>query len=495
MSFIFLLSGLFLGWSLGANVAGTVFGTAVETKMLKFKTAAWVASVFVVLGAVLQGGATSSTLTKLGSVNALAGSFTVALSAALSLFLMARIRIPVSSTQAVVGSIIGWDLFTGAFTDYSVLVGILSSWIITPLLAAFFTLIIFYLFNAFLNKHAIHIIHLDYYTRLGLLFACAFGAYSIGANNIASVMGMFIDASPFKDIFITMNYSIASSTQLFFLGSVAIAIGIFTYSHKNIKTVGNDLYKLSPLTGLIVVLSSSLVLFIFSSKALASFLHFLHLPSLPLVPVSSSQAIIGSIVGLSLSKGVHNMHYNVLGRISIGWLASPVLAGIICFFSLFVVQNVFDQTVYHPSYYTFDKHVMIKMEDERIDINKLSILNGKTYQSSNELRNELLNIEMGPRKKQIIAEISYYYPMRVDVKKIDYELEKQYFTQQDIEDLQKLSDNYLNHKWQLNEKLEEISNSWSFKPKGIKNNSYNRELQKKYDILYTTFKIKTLSID
>ncbi|HPK41306.1 MAG TPA: hypothetical protein PKZ69_06750, partial [Candidatus Cloacimonadota bacterium] len=177
------------------------------------------------------------------------------------------------------------------------------------------------------------------------------------------------------------------------------------------------------------------------------------------------------------------------------WLASPVLAGIICFFSLFVVQNVFDQTVYHPSYYTFDKHVMIKMEDERIDINKLSILNGKTYQSSNELRNELLNIEMGPRKKQIIAEISYYYPMRVDVKKIDYELEKQYFTQQDIEDLQKLSDNYLNHKWQLNEKLEEISNSWSFKPKGIKNNSYNRELQKKYDILYTTFKIKTLSID
>lgn len=95
MNYILLLSGLFLGWSLGANVAGTVFGTAVETKMLKFKTAAWVASIFVVLGAVLQGGATSSTLTKLGSVNALAGSFTVALAAALSLFFMARIRIPV----------------------------------------------------------------------------------------------------------------------------------------------------------------------------------------------------------------------------------------------------------------------------------------------------------------------------------------------------------------------------------------------------------------
>ena len=41
---IFLSSGLFLGWSLGANDAANVFGTAVGTRMVKFSTAAFICS-------------------------------------------------------------------------------------------------------------------------------------------------------------------------------------------------------------------------------------------------------------------------------------------------------------------------------------------------------------------------------------------------------------------------------------------------------------------
>lgn len=42
----FLSSGLFLGWSLGANDASNIFGTAVGTKMLRFTTAAVIACIF-----------------------------------------------------------------------------------------------------------------------------------------------------------------------------------------------------------------------------------------------------------------------------------------------------------------------------------------------------------------------------------------------------------------------------------------------------------------
>ena len=51
----FLSSGLFLGWSLGANDASNIFGTAVGTKMLRFGFAATIASVFIVLGSVISG--------------------------------------------------------------------------------------------------------------------------------------------------------------------------------------------------------------------------------------------------------------------------------------------------------------------------------------------------------------------------------------------------------------------------------------------------------
>ena len=54
--FVFLSSGLFLGWSLGANDAANIFGTAVGTKMVRFRTAAIIASVFVIIGAVFAGG-------------------------------------------------------------------------------------------------------------------------------------------------------------------------------------------------------------------------------------------------------------------------------------------------------------------------------------------------------------------------------------------------------------------------------------------------------
>ena len=81
--FLFLSSGLFLGWSLGANDAANVFGTAVGSRMLRFSTAATVCAVFVVLGAVISGAGPSQGLGQLGSVNAIGGSFTIALAAAI----------------------------------------------------------------------------------------------------------------------------------------------------------------------------------------------------------------------------------------------------------------------------------------------------------------------------------------------------------------------------------------------------------------------------
>ena len=64
---IFLFGGLFLGWSLGANDAANVFGTAVGTRMIRFKTAAIVCSIFVIiLGAIISGAGTTETLGKLG---------------------------------------------------------------------------------------------------------------------------------------------------------------------------------------------------------------------------------------------------------------------------------------------------------------------------------------------------------------------------------------------------------------------------------------------
>ena len=62
-----VLSGVFLGWSLGSNDASNVFGTAVASRMVKFWTAALLCSFFVILGALVLVGIMGNSL-NLGSL-------------------------------------------------------------------------------------------------------------------------------------------------------------------------------------------------------------------------------------------------------------------------------------------------------------------------------------------------------------------------------------------------------------------------------------------
>jgi inorganic phosphate transporter, PiT family len=345
MVWFFLISGLFLGWSLGANDAANIFGTAVGSRMVKFRTAAIIASIFVIFGAVLSGGGTTESLGQLGAVNALAGSFTVALTAGFTVTVMTHYKLPVSTSQAVVGAILGWNFFTNSPTDYNKLVEIVGTWFFSPILAGLFAAGLYVLVKRYLGSARIHMLQMDAWTRIGLIVVGAFGAYSLGANNIANVMGMFVFAAPFEDFSIGDIFLFSGNQQLFLLGSVAIAVGIFTYSYRVMSTVGNDIFRLTPILALIVVLAKSLVLFVFASEGLAKLLLAVGLPPLPLVPVSSSQAIIGAILGVAVVKGRRGINFKVLGRIASGWITTPIIAALLCFVALFFVQNVFEQTV------------------------------------------------------------------------------------------------------------------------------------------------------
>ncbi len=348
MVYFFLISGLFLGWSLGANHTANVFGTAVAAKMVRFRTAAVLCSFFVILGSVFGGSGTTATLGRLGAVNAPAGAFMVTLAAALAVSLMTRLKLPVSTSQAIIGSILGWNLFAGAETDPAALSRIVLSWGAAVLLTGTLAAGLFLILRAVLSRIRIHLLVLDAYTRAGLIIVGAFGAYSLGANNIANVMGVFVPVSPFRDFEVGGLFTVTAAAQLFFLGGLAIAVGVFTYSQRVIQTVGNDLLKLTPLAGLVVVLSASIVLFLFSSRGLESWLLARGLPTIPLVPISSSQAVIGGIVGIGIIRRGRTIRYRVLGEIALGWLAAPILAGTVTFFGLFVLQNVFAQEVQRP---------------------------------------------------------------------------------------------------------------------------------------------------
>jgi PiT family inorganic phosphate transporter len=346
MILLFLTSGLFLGWSLGANDASNVFGSAVGSKMISFRKAAIICSIFVILGAVIQGAGASGTLGKLGSVNAIGGSFTLALAAAITVYIMTKLSLPVSTTQAIVGAIIGWNLFTGNPTDAGTLSKIVATWVSGPLIGAIFSILLYIAVCKIKRAAGIHLIRFESYIRAGLIIVGAFGAYSLGANNIANVMGVFVPAFNLDDLDLGI-FTLSSNQQLFLLGGFAITAGILTYSRKVMETIGGNIVELTSEAAMVVVLAESLVLFIFSSSGLSDFFVRIGLPPIPMVPVSSSQVVVGCVIGIGLYKGVRNINFRLLGEIAAGWLATPVMSGLLSFFALFFMKNIFSMEVGH----------------------------------------------------------------------------------------------------------------------------------------------------
>jgi PiT family inorganic phosphate transporter len=445
---LFLTSGLFLGWSLGANDAANVFGTAVGTRMVQFATAAVVCSIFVILGAVISGAGATQTLGTLGAVNALAGAFMVALAAALTVYAMTNWGLTVSTSQAIVGAIIGWNLFSGSVTDTATLAKIFATWVASPVLAGIFAAIILKLAQVFQRVVKLHLLRLDAYSRLFLICGGAFGAYSLGANNIANVMGVFVPVTPFTDFNMGSLFKLTGVQQLFLLGAVAISVGVFTYSKRVMLTVGRELLPLSPVAAWVAVVAHSIVLFLFTSEGLEHLLARAGLPTIPLVPVS------------------------------------------LCFVALFFLQNVFNQQVYREIHYQLSGPGLAQLSEREVPTRELQELEDQEFATGAEfLRAVRARVSLTRQQEARIIAYAELGDYSITPKKLE-SLDKEWLTPAQIMALRRLVGKEFNHKWQLAEALAQESKEWQPLKNTTLNKLYNNELNRKLSYVYDTFATK-----
>jgi PiT family inorganic phosphate transporter len=293
-----LLGGVYLGWGLGANNAANVFGTAVAARIISFRKAAILCALAVVVGAVLQGKAGIRTLSGL-TIQTGSTLILVSMSAAITVTLMTICRLPISTSQAIVGAIAGVGLSTQTMY-WDRLVKVVLCWVATPIGAMVFSLIIYRLLNIFFRKVTVGILTRDKILLWGLIAVGTYGSYALGANNVANATGIFsgqIDGM--------------TDTHLALIGGTAIALGVITYGKRVMLAVGSEILKLNAFTAFIAVSSTAITVYIFALIG---------------VPVSASQAIVGAIVGIGLIHGVYNIRFKMLRDIGVGWLLTPVIS-------------------------------------------------------------------------------------------------------------------------------------------------------------------------
>ena len=297
-----LLGGIFLGWSLGANDASNAFGSAVSSRMVKFWTAAILASIFVILGALLEGRAGIETLQGLTEMT-LKMAVVSSVAAAVTVTIMTVLGLPVSTSQAVVGAIFGIGLVNKQL-NIAGLGKVVACWFGTPVGGLLIAIVLYRLLAVFYNRSKIDLFDSDILLRLSLIVAGSYAAYALGANNVANVTAVFVAAGQLTVFTAAL------------LGGLSIALGILTFSRRVMETVGTKLVLLDPFSALVVVLAEGLTV---------------HFYTLVGVPVSTSQAVVGAILGVGIVKGVNTVSRRTLTNISIGWFLTPAVA---CFIAL-----------------------------------------------------------------------------------------------------------------------------------------------------------------
>lgn len=307
---LYLLGGVFLGWSLGANDAANLFGSAVSSHMIRFWKAALLASLFVILGAVLEGGHGIETLQGLSPMD-LEMAVLTSVAAAATVTGMTLLRLPVSTSQAVVGAIVGAGLLQHQL-HLQGLVKVAVCWVGTPLAGILFAVLIYASLRWAYNRATYNLFQMDQIVRIGLVIAGCYSAYALGSNNVANVTAVFVGAGRL-DIFTAT-----------LVGGMSIALGITTFSRGVMETVGKNLVALDPFCALVVVLSGALAVHVYTWVG---------------VPVSSSQAVVGAVLGVGILKGTQTIRIKTLVSILLAWFVTPLI-GSLFFLLLYFVSHL-----------------------------------------------------------------------------------------------------------------------------------------------------------
>lgn len=384
-------AGFLMAFNLGANDVANSMASAVGARAITIKQAVFIAGILNFAGAVFLGSHVTATISK-GIINPEAindpklimiGMFAALLAAAIWVLVATLTSLPVSSTHSIVGAITGFGLIAGGpdVVNWLKMGGIVLSWIISPFFAAAIAFFIFSHIRKYIlfKRHFIlqakkwapiwvavtlsmislsflyktpagKSLHLHWAGSLAVAGGLAFLAWLVGkyfvdkivldeeegaegverifrkmqvgtscyvalsqgANDVANAIG------PVAAIYlIAKEHVLLAKAEvpwpMLMLGGLGIAVGIALLGHKVMATVGQKITTLTNTRGFAVDFGAASTVLVASNLGL---------------PVSTTHAAVGGVVGVGLARGFHAVDFRVLFRIVAYWVATVPIAAL-----------------------------------------------------------------------------------------------------------------------------------------------------------------------
>ena len=208
------------------------------------------------------------------------------------------------------------------FKQNDLFVSFQDSVMISAIAALLFTFI-FYYFSKTKLKNAVN--SEAQFAYLMIFTSCAV-AFAHGSNDVANAIGPLAAINQATSQLLNQPYTLETPLWILFLGAAGIVIGLATLGYRVMKTIGENIVKLTPSKGFSAQLAAALTVVIASQLDM---------------PVSTTHTLVGAVIGIGLVEGASSINFKSVRTIVLSWVVTLPAGALLSIAFLEIFTNLF----------------------------------------------------------------------------------------------------------------------------------------------------------
>ena len=155
-----------------------------------------------------------------------------------------------------------------------------------------------------------------------MIFTACSMAFAHGSNDVANAVGpVAAVVSVLKSG--TVTHQALVPPWVLLLGGIGIVVGLMTYGHKVIATVGRNITDLTPSRGFCSELAASTTVVLASGTG---------------IPVSTTHTLVGAVLGVGFARGISALNLRVIGSIFMSWIITLPAGAILAVIFFYILS-------------------------------------------------------------------------------------------------------------------------------------------------------------
>ena len=208
------------------------------------------------------------------------------------------------------------------FKQQELFVSFQESVFISAIAALLFTFIFYYFSKAKLKQS---VDSESQFAYLMIFTSCAV-AFAHGSNDVANAIGPLAAINQATNQLLNQPYTLETPLWILFLGATGIVIGLATLGYRVMKTIGENIVKLTPSKGFSAQLAAALTVVIASQLDM---------------PVSTTHTLVGAVIGIGLVEGASTINFNSVRIIVLSWVVTLPAGALLSIAFLELFTNLF----------------------------------------------------------------------------------------------------------------------------------------------------------